>query len=284
MNKKVSTNFATEPNKTDKRVKNLRVAVLVLAVVLVIGLIAVALKLFVVPQVNAQTALDNAFKNKGSITAVNTEIVVFNGQRLEQTNIEQKALAKNGDVTAPPAFIFNNGKDTTERKIFSYYLDFSDQRSRDALLANKRVLSGFIESGSIELQVYPVLSGRAYSMFAAETLSEVFVTQPDLTWETMFTLLKEGPALVGLDDTKAIADGITKAVERIGVQEVNAESIQNGTFASWLLSIDKDPRLNTTSQIRLPYILVDNKPLDLSLEELNDSDRFKKAVSDKLRQ
>lgn len=269
---------SSNPAKSKVSVRTLKIVAAVLAAVMLIGGGVLYWQSYVGPQRNAQSILDNLGKNTGAIEALNTDMVTFTGQSVKGANTSQKALAQGSTETIPPAFIFGNGKKNSERKVVNYYLDFSDQRSRDALIANSLTLKSMVESGSIELRVHPLLGGRAYSAYAAEALSEVFAADSEKAWPSLMALLRESAALAGLDDVDVMADRITESLNRVGVTSVNRESIQNGTFSSWTLSVGNDPALSDPKGLTLPYILVNGKSLDLSVEQLNDTAAFRKAI------
>lgn len=262
--------------------RTLKIVAIVLAAIMVVGGGALYWQSYVGPQRHAQSVLDDLANNTGKITAVNTDMVTFAGQKVENTNIDQKALAQGSTETTPPAFIFSNGKSDKDRPVVDYYLDFSDQRSRDALISNSMTLKSMVEAGSIDLHIHPLLGGRAYSVYAAEALAEVFASDSKYAWEALLVLLRESAALAGLDDVDVMAESISEAVGRAGVTVVDKESIQNGTFSSWILSIGNDPALNGTRGITLPYILVNEKSLDLSVEQLNDTNAFRQAITREL--
>lgn len=262
--------------------KRLLYTVLSMAVVFVVLLGVLFWQLFIGPQREAQNILDGISDNSGSITAVNSSMMVFEGQKIAQANSEQKGLAIGEELTDPPAFIFTNGKDIENRKVLDFYFDFSDQRSRDALIFNANNLKSLVESGQIELRLHALFGGKAYSMYAAEALSEVFAANTDLAWDSLLTLLRNSPALLETDDNGELVAGIVSTLTAVGVTEVDSESIQNGTFASWLLSIGNDPELNTATALSLPHVVFDGKELNLSADQLNDPDAFRKAITREL--
>ncbi len=230
------------------------------------------------PQRAAESALAGLSANRGELTAVNRDMITYEGQKLETANTDQKGLGVGSELTTPPAFIFTNGKDNGDRKVLDFYFDFSDQRSRDALIFNSQTLRSMVESGQIELRLHPLFSGRAYSVYAAEAVAEVFATEPNLAWDTLLVLLRNAPALTSVDDNNALVEGVVEAVQNTGVRSVNSESITNGTFAAWLLSIGNDPKLSGAVAPKLPYILIEERPLSLDFNELNDQSAFKKAL------
>lgn len=268
---------------SDKIRKRLTVVIIALATVLVILLGVLTWKLYLGPQNEAKTALDNAAKSHGQVTAVNTSMETFTGQKINNANVEQKALAVNGETTNPPAFIFNNGKDNPNRKVMKFYFDFADQRSRDALIMNSLSIRGLVESGQVELQLHPLFGGKAYSMYASEALAEVFATQPEIGWDSLMALLRNAPAIAGTDDNDEMVNSIVSTVKNVGSSKVDAKSIKNGTFATWLLSIGNDPVLNSAIAPKLPHILVGDSTLNLSANELNNPDAFRRAIVQELK-
>lgn len=258
--------------------KGLKIAVSALAATLVVLIGVLVWQLYLGPQRSAQSALDGAAANSGPIAALNTDMATFEGQKIDQANVEQKGLAQGSKLTDPPAFIFTNGKDIADRKVLDFYFDFSDQRSRDALISNSISLRSLVESGQVELRLHPLFGGRAYSMYASEALAEVFAAESDLAWESLMTLLRNAPALASVDSNDEMVKGVVSNLESSGVSAVDAESIQNGTFATWLLSIGNDPQLNGAVAPKLPYILVDGRQLNIAVDSLNNPDLFKRAV------
>jgi len=263
------------PDSTRRRLK---LAVILLGAVLVVLLVVLAWQTYLAPQRNAQSALDSAAASRGTITALNTSLVTYAGQELETANVDQKGLGQGKKLTSSPAFIFTNGRENPDRQVLDFYFDFSDQRARDALISNSISLQALVESGNVELRLHPLFGGRAYSMYAAESLSEVFADDPDNAWSALMVLLRNAPALSGLDSNDATVDGIVSALNSQGIETADKESIKNGTFATWLLSIGDDPKLNSATALKLPYILVGDRPLNLSADQLNDPDAFKRAV------
>lgn len=258
--------------------KKLKISVAAMAAVLVVLVVILAWQSYFAPQRDAQGALDRAVASRGKITALNTSLVTYKGQKLESANVDQKGLAESKKLTTPPAFIFTNGKKNSDRKVVDFYFDFSDQKARDALISNSVSLQALVESGKIELRLHPLFGGRAYSMYAAESVSEVFAADPDHAWSSLMVLLRNAPVLSASDSNDATVKGIVSALKEEGVSAVDAESIKNGTFATWLLSIGDDPKLNSASALKLPYILLSGKQLDLSVDQLNDPDAFRRAV------
>lgn len=223
----------------------------------------------------AQSELDKITNAQGPVTASNTGLVTFQGQTVENANIDQKALASGGQVTDPAGFIFTNGKASSNRRILDIYVDFSAQTSRDFFLLNSTAIKGMVESGRVELRVHPVPTGNAYTIYSAEALAETFYTDPDKAWDFMIAIFEKSYDL-NTDSSEEVLELVVSVVEDLNISEVDAESIKNGTFASWLISVGDDPRLKTGYYP--PLIYVDGQLVDSSEINLNDSDEFMKAV------
>lgn len=262
---------------SEKSSRGLKITALILGVLLVIAGFAVYAQAYLLPQRDAQSILDGAIANRSAIEASNTELKTFTGQAPQGANSEQKALALNGEITDPATFVYTNGK-SGDRPVLDFYVNFSDQRSRDAFIFNSGTLKALVESGQIELRVHSLLDGKAYSMYASEALAEVFAADGGYAWQALTELLRQAPSLVSLDDPNVMAAEITETMKNIGVAAVSEESIQNGTFASWLLTVGDDPQLNSGTGVSLPLIVKDGKALNLSVDELNNADLFRKAV------
>jgi len=258
--------------------KPLVITVIALAVIFVVLSGFLVWKSYIAPQQNAVSALEGIAASRGNITALNTSMVTYNGQKVAEANVKQKGLGQGDRLTSPPAFIFTNGKKDDSRKVLDFYFDFSDQRSRDALISNSNSLRALVESGKVELRLHSLLSGRAYSVYASEALAEVFSADSSHSWDSLLVLLRNAPEYADSDSNDEIVKGIVSSVKNTGATSVDAESVKNGTFASWLLSVGNDPKLNGAVAPKLPYILVADRELSLSVNQLNDSDAFKRAV------
>lgn len=266
---------------TDSTRRKLKLAVSFLAAILAVLLGVLAWQHYSTKG-DSQAALDAIADSQGAITALNTDLVTYEGQKLESANVEQKGLAQGKELTDSPAFIFTNGKSNPDREVLDFYFDFSDQRSRDALIANSISLRALVESGMVELRLHPLFGGRAYSVYASEAMAEIFAADSNLAWDSLMALLRNAPVLSVSDSNDEIIQGIVSGVEAQGVTAVDEESIRNGTFATWLISIGNDPKLNSAVAPKLPYILVADRPLGLSVDQLNDSNAFKRAVLQEL--
>lgn len=249
----------------------------IILILLIIGLISQT----VITSNLAEKELNSISQNTGEITAINTEMITFSNQELTTANSEQKALGLNGEITSPATFIFKSEKAKGDIPVLDYYFDFSEQRGRDSFIFNADSIKGMVESGQIELRVHALLGGRAYSMFSAEALAEVFATEPKLAWTSLLGLLKESAHGATLDKPDAVAEVVAASVQKTGSTKVDINSIQNGTFASWLLTVGDDP--NLLVGVGLPLIMLDGQELNLSVDQLNDPNAFRTKVLERIK-
>lgn len=251
--------------------------VLIVGVVLAVAL-AFLVQFVITPSLtnrDAQNVLDGLKNSHGAITAVNTDMVTFQGQKIENANVKQKALAVGEVVTTPAGFVFGNGKSMPNAKVVEVYLDFSNQRSRDFLLMNQNSLRGMVENGTVILKVHPVPNGNAFTMYSAEAVAESFVTSPELSWDYMMELMRLA-AVVKTDSADDVVGEISKTAKELGVPDVDANSIKNGTFASWIVSVGNDPRLKTGYYP--PLVYVNGQILDGNRVNLNDAGALRREV------
>lgn len=233
---------------------------------------------------NEQLALNNArqeivnVKNQaGTITAYNDEMLLFTtGQKIENTNISQKALGKNGKVTNPASFIFSNGKSNKNKKTVRAYLDFSEQRSRDFILMNQTLLKSMIQAGTIDLQIFAVPTGKAFSYLSSEALAEAFVTEPKQSWNFFVDLMKASAELESNKNAEDMVKRIVELAEKNKITQIDKNSLYNGTFSSWLLTVANDPFLQPG--VLLPEVFVGNTAL-VDIINVNDSDQLRKAIT-----
>lgn len=250
-----------------------------LAVGVVVALLSAVATHFVISpklgEATAQSVLDSITSTSGELTATNTELVTFQGQVIEDANIEQKALAKDGEVTSPAGFVFTNGKSVEGRKHLDIYLDFSSQKSIDLVLLNAVNLRGMVESGRVELRFHPVPTGNAFTMYSAEALAETFYLEPDKAWSLMIELLKES-ASIDTNKSSEVLERVVEIVDSLEIDGVDSESISNGTFSSWIISVGDDPSLRVGHYP--PLVYVDGRLLDPTQVNLNNSEEFNRAV------
>lgn len=219
------------------------------------------------------------FNEAGDIQPLNSELAPFTGQSIANANAEQKALGVDGEATEPPAFIFSNGEEAEARQRLDLYVDFSDQESRDLILLNQATLKALVESGRVNLYLHAVPTGQAYSMYAPEVLAETFYSNPDRAWAVLLDVLKLAPIADAQDyGHQKLARELARVANDNQVEAVDAQSIQNGTFASWLLSISSDPKLTTGAQ--LPSLYLADSPIDLDTIDLAANSGFNKALEE----
>lgn len=230
----------------------------------------------------AAEILDSVKGDFGTIRAVNTKIVTFSGTKLENANAQQKALSVSGEkATDPAAFIFSNGKNNKGKRKVDIYVDFNGQRSRDFVLMNQNSIKGLVENGKIDLYVHPVVGTSPLSIYAPEALAESFFYENDRAWDFFTKLLTLSTELQADQRTpKEIASAVAKLAKQEKAGKIDTESIQNGTFASWLLSVGNDPNLQQLN-VRLPSIYIDGVEVDTSKDNINSgtflSDELKKS-------
>lgn len=222
----------------------------------------------------AQDELDNLKNGRGPVVGINTSLVTFQGQKIENANVAQKALASGNVATTPAGFVFSNGKGNPKAKKVNVYLDFGNQRSRDFLLMNQNNLRGMIENGVIVLTVHPVPTGNAFTMYSSEALAESFVTSPEASWEFLMELMRMS-ATLKTDKQEDILKAIEETAKTVGVKNVDQESVKNGTFSSWIISVGNDPRLKVGYYP--PLVYVNDQPLDSKLN-LNDGDTLRREI------
>lgn len=254
------------------------ILVLIGACILAFG--AALLVTFVVsPYLANQKIEDKApptIQKRGPITASNTTVVIFNGQKLETATIDQKALALNNLQTDTAGFIFGNGDNSGNKKILEVFVDFNNQRSRDFMLINRSELQSFVESGSVELHVLPVPTGKAYGAYSAEAIAETFANKPESAWNLMFELLRRG-LTVGTDDVNEVAEIVVETTEEATNSTfVTTETLRSGAFSSWLISGGNDSRL--TNKFYPPLIYIDGQVIDVNAVNVNDPEEFYQAV------
>lgn len=240
-------------------------------------LLAILSNFVLIPWWQTRTAHDilkNQSTQSGELRAYNTELLTFTGDKVENVNIEQKALGRDGKVSSPAGFYFSNGK-AGDKKVVDIYVDFSSQRSRDFLIFNRNTLKGLVDNGTIDLRIHPVPTGNAFTMYAAEAIAESFYTDPDKSWNFMLNLLRESVGFSS-DKNEDYLNFVAKVAKDSKVSQVDAESIKNGTFSSWLVSVSNDERLK--AGFYPPLIYIDNRIVDTSKVSVNDSEIFRKEV------
>lgn len=216
----------------------------------------------------ASKQLSKAFENRAPMSPSNTESLPYS----EANSSTALALGKNGSITDPAALIFSNGKDNPDKSTFSIYMDFSSQRSRDFLAMNNGTIKNMIESGVIDLEIYPVPTSDPFSVYAGETLSETFASSPEKAWYILIELLKISTEIDTSETVMSNEDIIARIAtssESVGAVDVTADSIRSGKYANWLLTIGDDSRVK--NEFGLPGLYVDGTLIDQDSVNINDS-------------
>jgi len=203
---------------------------------------------------DAKNKLINIGNQRGNIAPVNTKLTVFSGQKIESANIEQKALTGGSanDSEQSAVFIFSNGKNA-DQEIVDVYVDFDSQRSRDFLLINQLTFKDLVESGIVELRIHPVSSGTPLSIYSPEAIAETFVTAPNSAWNFLISTMQLS-AEVQADKELDPLTALVAKTEELNIPRVNEESIKNGTFASWIIAVGNDEKLQTGYYPPLVYV------------------------------
>lgn len=218
--------------------------------------------------------------DSGSITAVNHDLVPYSGKAVEGTNVEQKALSVKTTATDPAAFIFSNGKESSDRKVVDLYIDFSHQRSRDLVLLNKDYLKNQVENGTITLKIHAVPSSSPYSIYGPEVVAEGIYLDPDHGWDLLVDVLKYGRVVT--DEQKSQAEtlkGLVAVSRDLGYDEIDRQSITNGTFVAWILSVAEDPQLKLGEKI--PLMRIGGKTVAMTGTDLPTTSNYLELVGEK---
>lgn len=228
-----------------------------------------------IQEASAAQELSRLTEARGAVGAQSRFLTSYQGTTVPGTNPLQKALSTTPGGEASPALVFSNGRTDPKRRVVSLYLDLSTGGSQDILLMNRSMLTSLMETGALEIRVHLVPTKRALGTLAAEAVAEASYTAPSKAWNLLFEVARYARG------TQATAPGVlaqelAQVVRDAQVSGVDARSLQNGTFASWLLSQGQDPRLKTGVYPPLVYrgeTLVDSKTVNL-----NASDSLKKEL------
>lgn len=243
-------------------------------------LVAFVIARVVIPKMEHNKAVDE-LKNMslvGELTPYNKEVIQFSGGRIEEASIEHKALGINGAPTTPPAFIFYNGIKAENRSVVNLYVDFGEQRSRDVILLNAPDLKALVSAGTIELHIHAILTGNPVSTYTAESLAEIFATQPDKSWDSLIELLKKGSEMDGMGlEYDEILNEIVGTVNKLGVDDVTADTVKNGAYVKWLLSLGNAPELSVGMDI--PRVTANNVEINIANNiDFSVNDEFRSIV------
>lgn len=233
---------------------------------------------------SAERTLVDAVANHGSIRGYNTSTVNFKGEgpAPATSSSNQKSLSVGSEATNPASFIFNNGKSTSGTPV-DVYLDFSDQRSRDFIVLNNSALRNLVESGEIQLKIHPVPTKSKFSVYAAEALAEVFQQSPDRAWSYLLELMKAS-AVLDQSPTGTQEDEVLSAVAgsaaKVNINGITANTIKSGAFASWILSVADDSKVQ--NQFGLPGIYKNGELVNQDSVDINNSDTLTKYLKTKV--
>lgn len=204
--------------------------------------------------------------NHNDIIALNTNLYPYLGENKLDLSTDQKGLGIES-IEDPASFIFGNGKRISQT--LEVFMDFSEQKSRDFILANQIVLKNSIEKGEIILKVYPLIGDSPYAIYSTEALSEGFYLSPENSWTFFIELLKKS-AEIKSDNRDTIINSIINVANNAGIPEIDAVSIARGTFVSWLISGSEATDIEGKP---LPVVKLDGKTLDITnnFEELRSA-------------
>jgi hypothetical protein len=233
---------------------------------------------------SAEKTLEDIVANHGSIVAHNSSSVDFKGEgpAPAATVSNQKSLSVGQTATNPAAFVFTNGKSTAGTPV-DVYLDFSTQRSRDFIVLNGNALRSLVESGDIQLRIHPVPTNSKFSVYSAEALAEVFEKSPERAWSYLIELMKAS-AVLDQSPTGTQEDEVLSAVvgsaSKVGIYGVTANTVKSGAFASWILTVADDSKID--NQFGLPAIYKNNELVDQDSVDINKPDALTKHLKTKV--
>jgi hypothetical protein len=229
---------------------------------------------------SAEKTLENIADSYGPITAHNSSSVAFTGEGTPPANTTSNQISLSvGDVaTTPAAFVFTNAK-SVPKKIVDVYLDFSAPRSRDFMTFNSDSLRRLVESGEVQLRIHPVPTDSKFSVYSAEALAEVFKKSPDRAWSYFLELMKASAVLdespTG-DQEDEVLSAIVGATAKIGINGITVNAVKSGAFASWILTVADDPKVN--NQFGLPAIYKNDAIIDQDSVDINNTDVLTKYL------
>lgn len=232
----------------------------------------------------AERTLVDAVASHGSIRGYNTSSVDFKGEGPAPTTSgsNQKSLSVGSTATNPAAFIFTNGKSTSGTPV-DVYLDLSAQRSRDFIVLNNSALRNLVESGEIQLRIHPVPTNNKFSVYSAEALAEVFGKSPDRAWDYLLELLKASVVLdqspTGTQEDEVLS-AVVGSTYKVGINGISANTIKSGAFASWILTVADDPKVQ--NQFGLPAIYKNDELVNQDSVDINKSDTLTKYLKTKV--
>lgn len=163
--------------------------------------------------------------------------------------------------------------------VLHIYIDFNDTRSTTFFATHAKMLQNFAVEQDVAIHVSVIQGGNSYGMYASEAIAEAFAVDSSYAWDFLTALCKEAPVI-----KERKKPGQVGAIERLAqknkVHGINHVSITNGTFVSWLMSIDQDPNVHKSWD--LPFVLLDDDRVALDNIEIFDSNAVKEALVEKI--
>lgn len=231
-------------------------------------------------QTNQAEAALNTKQEKSPIVASNTSMLSYKpdakqaGEIPEGVNPKQLALGSGKTIDKSSVFIFKSKLANDKSHVMDVYMDLYSQRGRDFITLNRSTLEDQIETGNLVLRVHPVLNSSPFSIYAPEALAEVFGTAPNKAWGFFTDLMKESITLTGTEKSDSIVKFIAKIADDSGAKDVDAASIQNATFLTWLYTASNDSKLKVG--YTPPVIYTDGVELDQNKWTINDPESMVK--------
>lgn len=199
----------------------------------------------------AQTQLQEAIDARSDISAINTDVMDYSG------GDDSYALGVGGAGNHPSSGAFVFGSEQGEyNRVVDVYIDYSNTRSRDFFFANNAMLRGLIESSEVQLRLHAVPSDHPYSMYAAETMAQVFNMHPEKAWEVHISLLQLSEEILEMDEPSRedMLSAIESELERFhDISDVDTELIMDGMFTDWITATGSDSRLQANAYPPLVY-------------------------------
>lgn len=279
---------SSEGEKAPQKVMSRKSFVAILAAGTILAGVAAAGYTFGVEPAMAKSSavktLSEITQNHGAITGYNISSVEFKGEGAapETSTSNQVSLSVGSAGTNPAAFVFTNGK-TVSENVVDVYLDFSSQRSRDFIVLNGDTLRNLVESGEIQLRIHPVPTNNKFSVYSAEALAEVFGKSPNRAWSYLIELMKASSVLDQQPDGNledAVLSAVVGSASKIGINGVTAATVKSGAFASWILTVADDPKVQ--NQFGLPAIYKNDALVDQDSVDINQSDALSKYLKTKV--
>jgi hypothetical protein len=232
----------------------------------------------------AEKTLSELARDHGPITAHNSSSVEFKGEgpAPATSTSNQKSLSVGSEATNPAAFVFTNGKSTAGTPV-DVYLDFSSQRSRDFIVLNGDTLQNLVESGDIQLRIHPVPTSNKFSVYSTEALAEVFEKSPERAWNYLIELMKVSAILdqsSNGDQEDTVLSAVVGSANKIGVNGITAATVKSGAFASWILTVADDSKVQ--NRFGLPAIYRDGSLVDQDSVDINRPDVLSKYLKTKV--